>query len=86
METTPAALIVENPAEVLEAVFLLQSNGATERALEFLTRLLPKGKDQGHPSLGIVSLIKSRLVSLLGRLVIHLGEQGASYDMVMIYI
>ncbi|PVG03672.1 hypothetical protein CPB86DRAFT_749052 [Serendipita vermifera] len=82
METTPVALVVENPAEVLEAVFLLKSNGATEQALQFLTRLLPRGKGSDQPTLGIVSLIKSRLVSLLGRIVVHLGDKE-TYDVAL---
>lgn len=75
-ETTVAALIIEKPAEVLERVFMLDGDAGTEKALRFVLDYLPSGTFSSQRGLGISTLIKSKLISLLGRLVIQLGDEN----------
>lgn len=75
-ETTVAALIIEKPAEVLERVFMLDGDAETEKALRFVLDYLPSGTLSSQRGLGISTLVKSKLISLLGRLVIQLGDEN----------
>lgn len=80
MMTTVAALIVDKPAEVLETVFMQDSVQKTEASLDFILHHLPRGSQSGNRSFELSSLVKSKLVSLLARLVIQLGDQSGARE------
>lgn len=82
MGTTVAALIVDKPAEVLEMVFMLDSVQKTEASLDFILQHLPRESQSSSRSFELSSLVKSKLVSLLGRLVIQLGDESVARDLV----
>lgn len=71
-----ASLIVDKPAEVLEMVFMLDTVQKTEASLEFILRHLPDASQSNNRGLGVSSLVKSKLLSLLGRLVIQFGDES----------
>jgi hypothetical protein len=77
MDSTVASLIVDKPAEVLEMVFMLETVQKTEASLEFILRHLPDASQSSNKGFGVSSLVKSKLLSLLGRLVIQLGDESA---------
>jgi hypothetical protein len=76
MDSTVASLIVDKPAEVLEMVFMLDTVQKTESSLEFILRHLPDASQSNSKGFGVSSLVKSKLLSLLGRLVIQLGDES----------
>jgi hypothetical protein len=77
MDSTVASLIVDKPAEVLEMVFMQETVPETEASLEFILRHLPDASQSFNRGFAVSSLVKSKLLSLLGRLVIQLGDESA---------
>ena len=82
MSTTVAALVVDKPAEVLEMIFMLDTVQKTEASLDFIIRHLPRGSQSSNRLFEISSLVKSKLLSLLGRLVTQLGDDSVDRDRV----
>lgn len=80
MDTNLAALIIDKPAEVLEEVFMLKETRAMENALEFIVRNLNNRNNLTQTKLGIASLVRSKLSTLLGRLVIRFGNATPEDD------
>lgn len=78
MGTNVANLIIEKPAEVLERIFMLDGDGSTKKALDLVVQYLPSAPSSSQQSLGIGSLVKSKLIALLGRLIIQLGDHDES--------
>jgi len=78
MDRTVASLIVDKPAEVLEMVFMLDTVQKTEASLDFILRHLPAYSQSNSRGFGVSNLVRSELLSVLGRLVIRLGDDSVA--------
>jgi serine/threonine-protein kinase ATR len=71
-----AALLIEKVSDVLKAVYLLPDDGAVDEALDFLTQMVAEAAGAKAGSVGTQALVSSCNASLLGELVIVLGDEG----------
>ncbi|KAG8815038.1 serine/threonine-protein kinase M1, partial [Serendipita sp. 399] len=83
MGTNVAALILENPAEVFEHLFLMDSTSDMTRAISFVTRICKERSEALSKSPGIIPIVKSKLNALLGKIIIHLGEEPPMQSQVL---
>ncbi|KAG8825150.1 serine/threonine-protein kinase M1 [Serendipita sp. 401] len=83
MDTSIAALIVENSAEVFEYLFLIETTSEMSRAIDLVVGVLTQQSDAVSRSLGITPFVKNRLNALLGKIVIRLGDDSVLQPQVL---
>lgn len=68
-----SSLFLNNSAEVLAHVFLLEGTRNTDKSLEFILNTLSEAAN--NAVIGVSNVVKSCIMPLLGNLVVAMGDQ-----------